>query len=94
MIIYTISQVIDDRRTTRLCVAADRLDKEHVAMAVGFDPYDVFADYEITGQEEVSDNLLFDYGLKVSEVIIDKEQAEEVYHAQFKPTWDVSKQLG
>ena len=87
MFLYTICQTIEDQVVSRLCITPGPFDTEHIAMAVGFDPYDVSATYTVS-HDEVSDEVSFQYGLKLSEIVLCEEEAEEIYNERFsKSIW-------
>jgi len=77
---YIIIKEIDGIKESRTCITADKFDIEHIAMVVGFDPYDPFANYTI--KEDLIDyNLSSMYG-SIS-VVMDQEEAEEIYKNRY-----------
>ena len=84
---YVLNRYIGDTRVTRDCYSGIILDKEHVAMAVGLDPYDSDA-MDLIDKEDISYATFSLHGENLSSVIFENADAENRYDTIKLPSWN------
>jgi hypothetical protein len=81
--VYFVIRMYNGQREGNMVMAGTSLDDEHLIMAAGFDPYDVFAEFKIEEGDILDFDKITRYGANLSEIIIDLSQAEEIYQTRF-----------
>jgi hypothetical protein len=81
---YIVDMIGEDKKESSPIISGVvNLKKEHIIMAVGFDPYDPFVKYEVMMTDIIEFEKYIEHGGGISDIIFDEAQCLEIYNKRF-----------